>query len=428
MALDANIANNLFTEAGSVGANLASSKITQTLNSKLFSKLGNSTIGNAAKGFLSSQTANLIKNFLFTSNGVNKGTYDPVWKLSRQTFSDPHSKIPVGDLTRAVADDFAGADHPKYKFNFTVSFLFRDSMNDILSAISNSPADYDASFGSDLMSEMAFGLRTATRPNPTVVYQDINLYNYRTKIATKVDYGTITLTFYDDINNRAHDIFNAYLNSISPISTIQNDDSADLFDQMGITPEDFQAPNSSGVLAPISNSNVAGDINNTYDVSSLGKLPDEEEAGPIKTITLTQHLPLKITTADVNSSAVSSNGIDQVNVTATAGGRANLNQYVFYNPRIISMALDDLDMSSSDVSTVSLTFAYDAVYLKKEFGPSNGKYTTFSKPANKSIFGKFLSSIDDKINPVLQGVNDAVKNLNNSTAANEIKSVTAGLF
>ena len=307
-----------------------------------------------------------LKNLLLTRQGA-RGVFDPVWKMTQAAVIDPNTGN-MGNPAQTVAGDPGGANIPKLKFNYTVQFNFNATITALLQK-SNGGRSSDPRMGSIYMDKMEFQVKTASRPNPTVVYQDANFYNYRTKVATKVDYGTCTITFYDDVQNWAHDIYRLYLQSISPIANVQSP---------------VYAPDFDGTA--VSGSTLDGSPN----VSSLGPLTNGQESGLINSIIVVHQLPLEYLQAvDVSAdylsgvtitgsrSSLSTQIINQLNPfqvppavkpnqfspVVAADIQANTVQYVYMNPKIINFNLDDLDMTQSDVSTVSLTFTYDTVYI-----------------------------------------------------------------
>lgn len=132
-----------------------------------------------------------------------------------------------------IPDKFTTTESPKYKFLFFVKFTFRTA----------SPIHS----GTDELTTNAFAVKQAGRPTPVITYQDANYYGYRTKVATKVDFTTINLSFFDDSSNRSHSVFDSYINAVSPIVSIN-------------------------------------DANNLFDSQTIGALPDGAELGPIKHI------------------------------------------------------------------------------------------------------------------------------------------------
>jgi hypothetical protein len=195
---------------------------------------------------------------------------------------------------RDIGDDFGGVDRPKLKFNFTISFEYTDM--------------FTAYAGDDDPYSISFGVKQITRPNPNVIYEDINYYNFMTKVATKMDFGVTTVTLYDDINNKAHNIFKNYIEAISPLANNERI-SAPLLHQTGQSTS-----------------------------ASIGPLTSSAVNGPIKSIRVT-HL------------------LDQ-------SGRKVI--YDYLNPKIQNVALDELDMTQSDVNTISFTFIYDTYKVTNE--------------------------------------------------------------
>src|SRR5690606_33598463 len=115
---------------------------------------------------------------------------------------NPSKGNEIGDI------GFASISHPKLKFNFTLLITLRE------------PVGNDYELGSESMMEMNIPLKSVTRPQPTVNMVPMNFYNFRTQIATKVDYGTVTVNMYDDGDGRVLDIYNAYMRKISPIASV----------------------------------------------------------------------------------------------------------------------------------------------------------------------------------------------------------------
>lgn len=211
-------------------------------------------------------------------------TFDHFWKLTNST------GIAGGNDT---ADNF-GVEHPKLKFNFTVQFVPRNV------ALPEQ--------GNTEMAAMAFALKTASRPKPTITYQDVNFYNYRTKVATNMDYGQMSLSFYDDPKNKAHDIVTSYLSTVSPIFG-RSQTEADNFDKSG-----------------------------QGNAASIGALSGNRH-GPMKAIIVTHHY--------------------------YHANKAKRVTYEYLNPKLLSAELDDLDMSLSEASLVTINFVYDTFKVTK---------------------------------------------------------------
>jgi len=212
------------------------------------------------------------------------------WRLYRDQFPNA-SAVNIGT-------EFAGRDAPKMKFLFTVEFSLGETL---YSAVEH---------GSSNMGNIKYACKNVTRPNINVNMVDVNAYNYRFKVGTKVDYGTVTLTLYDDNKNYAHNLFLMYLNYISPVS-LKDAEAFRLTD------------------API------------QEWASLGPLLHTDRNGLIKRMRVTHHYT----------------------DTYADDGESSHRQihYDYINPKIQQFALDELDMSISDANLITLTFVYDSV-------------------------------------------------------------------
>jgi len=134
-----------------------------------------------------------------------------------------------------IPDKFTTSESPKYKFLFWTKFKFR----------TESPTHQ----GTGNVETNAFAIKQMGRPNPIITYQDANYYGYRTKVATKTDFATFNMSFYDDSANRAHDLFEKYMQAVSPITQI-------------------------------------GNANNLFGSQTIGELPNDARLGPIEEIEL----------------------------------------------------------------------------------------------------------------------------------------------
>jgi hypothetical protein len=209
-----------------------------------------------------------------------------------------------------IPDAFATYESAKLKFLFTVQFFPRSGLT----------LPYS---GDESMDKMTFALKKASRPNPSVTYQDINYYGYRTKVAIKLDYGTVTVGFYDDVVNRAHNVVSQYINFISPISTISKDNADSL----------------SGM-----NADPTGGSNAT----TIGSFKPGAEKGPFSAMRITHYM------------------VDD----KSKGTAAKHVYYDYLNPKIINVNLDELDMSASEASMVEVTFVYDSVNISYSDAPT----------------------------------------------------------
>jgi hypothetical protein len=280
--------------------------------------------------------------------------FNPTWQLNYNTqeFYSTLQELGVSlnddDLRPAIIPDgMANGESPKLKFNFTVEFAFRDNNPNIRDDIIKHPGHEDPHINK-------FSVLKVTRPAPTVNYVKANFYNFRTNVATNVDYGTINLVFYDDSSNRAHDIFDKYFQILSPVFNYTTESRANTMDRYGIYGMS-SSPSSGTAASPIGfnpdGTPIFPSVNATTEphTASLGEL--EARHGIIRYIKI------------YHEYFVTEPGINNPSRKTTV--------YTYLNPKIVSVNMDDLDMSQSTVTTVDLTFNYDSVFvIHKDSPPS----------------------------------------------------------
>ncbi len=215
---------------------------------------------------------------------------------------------------------------PKHKFMFVVEFIFTKEFVDEFKDL-----------------EFAFVIKRSSRPNISFEYEDINYYNFRTKVLKKSEYQPMTMTFYDDMLDNALRFYNRYLQIISPISRSVGNGTSQLFEESGMT-FDQDGPNSSSINA----------VSNT-----------------VKTI------------------------IDYINLYHIIHGGKQVDIYRFDNPRLQTMTLDDLDMTDGGTGTeVTIEFNYDGLLIEPGRDPRDLKQGT-STIKDATDAGKFAITFEN---------------------------------
>lgn len=195
---------------------------------------------------------------------------------------------------RYIPDEgFVNSSHPKLAFNFTMEVQFASG----------------ETFGSDKPETMKMAVKSMSRPSPTINYTDVNYYNYRTKVATSIDYGTVNLEYYDDGTNEAHRMMRQYLNAVSPASNV------------------------SGPVLHSGDGGIKASPFGKY--SGIGAL--ERELGVIAQIRVYHYY--------------------------NSFGNTLRTEYIFQNPKVASFNLGELSMVTNDVTTIGFTFNFDFVYI-----------------------------------------------------------------
>lgn len=214
------------------------------------------------------------------------------------------------------------ARQPKHKFIFVVQFIFQSGYANL----------------SDL--DFAFVIKKTSRPNVKFKSEDVNYYNFRTKVNTMTEFDPMTMSFHDDNQNYAMRFYNAYRNAMSPITNMNVD---------------------YGLVGPEQRGMEYGDLAVTNVVD--GTIPGQEYSA--------SRGPLAQDRIQILKSVRLFHVYD-------AGRKMNL--FEFANPRISEMSFDELDMSIGNEGTeLNLTFDYDTVFIKTGLDMNDQQYMDSSK-------------------------------------------------
>lgn len=216
---------------------------------------------------------------------------------------------------------------PKYKFLFVVQV--------------NYAGEYQGFKGLDF----AFVVKNTTRPSLKYQMSDANYYNFHTQHVTRTEFDEMKMAFHEDTGggrapgalrpdgehgNNALRFYAAYMRSTVPITNYQTHN-----EMIGAT----QGGMNFGALdRPVPN-----DVNtNAFKYAA--------SMGPL--------LTKKGTRSDTEGI------ITEIRLYHIYNYGEHMNIYKFFNPRITSLTLDDLDMSASTEGTeMSMAFNYDTVYI-----------------------------------------------------------------
>lgn len=179
---------------------------------------------------------------------------------------------------------------PKYKFLFLAQFIYNTGY-------------------SDGPKSLAFVIKAADRPDIEYETQDVNFYNFQSKVITKTKFKEMQMTFHDDTKNQAMNFYNYYRQSTVPVANVAqgwNMKDNGMSIQPGINSSSFAA--------------LTGDVVSILSEIRLFHIYDSGQY---------------------------------------------MNVYKFIKPRITSMDLDGLDMSAGEVGNeLTIKFFYDTVYIE----------------------------------------------------------------
>lgn len=211
---------------------------------------------------------------------------------------------------------------PKFNFLFVIDVEFAP--------------DYQAL--TDIGSSMAFVVKRSSRPVVEFEYEDINMYNFWTKVPKRVVYPPVTMSFYDDNKNAAHLFYTAYMRAMSPISNMKQDGQM----QTGsyeVNSMNFNNPASAKTFA-----GPGGDISTKGYAASLGPL-----SGETKSV------------------------VNRIRLYHIFDYGRLMNIYNFYNPRILSFTPSELNMAETgDGAEFEFQFAYDSMFIEPGFSVQDG--------------------------------------------------------
>ncbi len=228
---------------------------------------------------------------------------------------------------------------PKYKFLFVIQLEFHPQFQEVLQSI-----------------DPAFVVKHSTRPQVDFEYQDVNMYNFRTKVPTKTIYQPMTMKFYDDDFNNAFQFYATYMKLMSPIANLD-------IQTQAIEPLDAYDNYGGGM----------GFGQNTFKI----------QTGWSKTVGQSYAASLgpygQVPVANTSTNGGSAKGVDVKNVLRRISlfqvykQGTMMNVFHFYNPKITVLNLDEMDMSTSgDGNEVTITFSYDSVYIIPGYSLING--------------------------------------------------------
>lgn len=203
---------------------------------------------------------------------------------------------------------------PKLKFLFKVEFIFTQAAKD----------EYKKIFGSASSNDFTFMIKSVDRPKIDFEYEeDVNMYNFRTKVLKKIRHRDLTIVFMDDTGNRVFNFFRFLMMINSPITR-------------GQTNRDNTLDKPTSANMPVLGSGMA--FGGTSDIAHRAVV-NSTFGNTIETIR-----------------------VKQIFVDPSPGGLQTASKMVtfdFMNPRIMSFDMDELSHESNDVSLLTMVFDYD---------------------------------------------------------------------
>jgi hypothetical protein len=223
-------------------------------------------------------------------------------------------------ISSSYAATLAGGSpfRPKLKFMFQVQFNFTQAA-----------IEYHPEIRAKLQdNSFTFMVKSIERPKVELEYEeDVNMYNFRTKVLKRIRHRDLTMTFIDDVGNRIFEFFRILMEIHSPITR-------------------------------------GGRLRD----GKLGEKPDTSVLSKASGMTFIRDL-LKRGANNAHRAVVNSafgNVIDSIRVkqiyvdpTTGLNDAVRMVTFDFMNPRVVSFDFDDLSHEANDVSQLTMVFDYD---------------------------------------------------------------------
>lgn len=205
--------------------------------------------------------------------------------------------------------------NPKLKFLFKVSFKFDPEMLDAARVMG-----YDLS---TIEQNASFMVRHVDRPKIDYDYEDVNLYNFRTKVLKQIKHREVGLTLYDDVGNNVLSFINAYRKLQMPIARMQVNPS--------LNHEDFGM-----------------EFDKTFQATDTGMrsvLPGDR-----------RNILQKMTIHQIF--------VERGSTNSQASSWVKTVDFVFINPRFTNIDIDDMDHENgSNFNLITCTVDFDTMFM-----------------------------------------------------------------
>ncbi|MFY0658063.1 MAG: hypothetical protein JXR12_15100 [Neptunomonas phycophila] len=264
--------------------------------------------GEAAAGFLADK---------FIAGAIEEADLPaPIGALSAMAFVQQNKAQKPQDITdpgcgiSPYARDLI-AYAPKHNFMFMVQFEFQPDYND-LNLQRNKKLDKEETI------KFHYLCREMERPTIEVEYDEVNMYNFRTKVAKKVNYSPINMKLVDDQKNSTMVFLEKYLKIRSPVAN-KDHQTSDFYEKEGMTWNGWD---------PTKVAEGSG---------SMGGL-----MGPNKSV------------------------LRRVVVYHIFGYGSRVNRYTYINPKIMEFNMSDFSQDNHEPAYVDLQMGYDSVFMETD--------------------------------------------------------------
>lgn len=248
--------------------------------------------------------------------------------------TDTGPAVVVNNLDSPYAVDFADTFTPKLEFMFVAEFVFNSPFNNDITLLPKSVENFQTV------------VHKFERPTIEIQHEEVNLYNFHTQVPKNINYGTVTISVHDDVTNSALSALVGYLQAISPIFGLG---------EYNTWYEGLEGHEFGGMS--FENGRYSG---------NLGTIQQGGSRYQIEGMASNNHSRL-------------TSIFDSIRVYHVHKFGELVDVYSFFNPRIIKIVLDELDMSTNKGNGITFEIAYDRVYIDLNRAPVGDGIPTFSE-------------------------------------------------
>lgn len=193
-------------------------------------------------------------------------------------------------------------------------------------------SDFQDAFGGTTWSngEMWWFIKQSNRPNVSYEWEEVNKYNFRTKVLRRATLEPIQMQMYDDLRDVSHSFWNTFIRLSNPITNLGLSEDVDREDK-GMEWTVDEITNDTGIIRS-ANGTLDPPLSQTYSAGT-GALPGINQR---KTI------------------------LKKIQIHHVLNWGRQIVTYTFSNPRITEIRLDELTWEDSAPNMVDVTFEYDA--------------------------------------------------------------------
>lgn len=301
---------------------------------------GQQTLGN----IFSNSTGNPFTGHESQGSGLNQG-YVPLPGAHSEWNTTPYAT----DLINF---------QPKHRFLFRVMFEVTDT------------EAFGHLFAPAGPKVFQYIIKHIDKPTISFSYDDVNYYNFHTKVLKTITHDALSMTMIDDVQNTFYEFFRGYLLAHSPISRTYQ------------TSESYRAMRDNG-----------------FNFSDKGQLPDSAIRGLL---------------ANNNHNILKSIKVFQYFANGT-----KINEFHFVNPRILDFNFDEHSHEGGDQgSHCTIRFDYDALNLAPTYA-ANGR-------SEYSVDGGTDMQINGGSGSPLSGINNPFLDMISAGLGQQASSVLEG--